>query len=142
MYDRHVFYTLKTRNFLIEKLYNLNQSTMRTKSNLKLLAMIALIHLSMAEPSIQTGLYIKGDYETTSMIPLHNILYDANINDGIAQVDISMEFINNFNRNIETEYMFPISIKSVFHEFEATFEDGSTIVGEIKEKAAAKAEYE
>ena len=47
-----------------------------------------------------------------------------------------MEYQNNFDKNIETEYMFPISIKSVFHHFEATFEDGTIIEGKVKEKAA------
>jgi hypothetical protein len=53
-----------------------------------------------------------------------------------------MTYWNNFDENIETEYMFPISVKSIFHHFEATFEDGTTIVGIIKEKQQARQEYE
>ena len=53
-----------------------------------------------------------------------------------------MEFQNNYDKNIETEYLFPISVKSVFHNFEATFEDGTVIVGKIKKKDVAKKEYD
>lgn len=72
---------------------------------------------------------------------MKNILYDVDIIDGIAQVEITMDFVNKYDHSIETEYMFPISVKSVFHKFETIFEDGTVYVGKVKEKSVAKQEY-
>ena len=53
-----------------------------------------------------------------------------------------MTFTNSFDHKIETEYLFPISTLAVFHSFSAEFEDGSRIIGTVKEKQAAKQEYQ
>lgn len=45
-----------------------------------------------------------------------------------------MEYNNPYDYAIETEYLFPISVKSIFHHFEAIFEDGTKITGIVKEK--------
>lgn len=83
-------------------------------------------------------LFQKG---TRTQIPLQSIAYEIEIIDSLAFISLKQDYINNFNNPIETEYSFAISENACFYEFKAEI-DGQIMIGQIKEKQEAKAEYE
>lgn len=83
-------------------------------------------------------LYKKG---TKEIIPLQSISYQIEILDSLAFISLTQNYFNDSPNPIETEYFFSISDNACFYEFQAEI-DGQIMVGKIKEKQEAKAEYE
>lgn len=96
------------------------------------------IFLIVTCSSSKQGLTIKGSNDE---IPLKKIHYNVKIIEGIARVELTQEYFNNYTAPIETEYYFPINHESAFDKFEAIIND-KIVSGVIKEKAQAKAEYD
>ena len=84
------------------------------------------------------GLYIAG---TRNSIPLKSIVYDVEIIDSLAFISLTQNYFNSSANTIETEYFFSILDNACFYEFQAEI-DGQIMIGQIKEKQEAKAEYE
>jgi len=64
------------------------------------------------------------------------------VHDFIAEVKLSQCYQNDSNKAIEVIYHFPIYEGAAVCGFEAEYEDGSIVKGLVKEKEAAKQEYE
>jgi len=84
------------------------------------------------------NLYQKG---TKNQIPLKSIFYEIEIIDSLAFVCLAQNYINSSSLTIETEFFFSISDNACFYEFIAII-DQQTMIGQVKEKQEAKAEYE
>lgn len=83
--------------------------------------------------------YVKGSPNVT--FPLKSIKNSITISEGIAKVLIIQEYSNDYNVSLETEYFFPINTDAVFDGFQAKL-NNKTFIGKIKEKEAAKQEYQ
>ena len=84
------------------------------------------------------GLY---DECTKTPLPIRSVLITVIINEYIAEVIYSQIYYNPYGEKIETEYIFPFSPATCFHNFQAKF-DTTVIQGVIKEKKEANMYYE
>jgi len=83
------------------------------------------------------GLYRK-DYLIP--IPLKSLHASIYIIHNISKVKYTQNYLNDSDKNIKTEFFFPICSDACFDSFEATFND-TTIRGVIKKKEQAQEEY-
>ena len=99
------------------------------------------IQKNIYKPQIshQVGiLYQKG---TKNSIPLKSISYDIEIIESLAFINLTQNYFNSSPNNIETEFFFSISDNACFYQFQAEI-DGQIMVGQVKEREEARAEYE
>lgn len=66
--------------------------------------------------------------------------FNVNINNSVAEVQVSQQYENESNDVIETEFNFAITARAAFHSLKVLFED-RIVVGVIKEKEKAHEEY-
>ena len=95
-----------------------------------------------SEEFLDCGLwYYEPTTYTNYQIPLKSISIKATITNNIARVEMTQHYSNPFDFPIETNYKFPINPDAVFDKFTAQIGE-KILVGEIKDKTAAKQEYE
>ncbi|XP_061170037.1 von Willebrand factor A domain-containing protein 5A-like [Saccostrea echinata] len=73
-------------------------------------------------------------------VPLKKINIQVAIHGFIANVTSDLHYINDSDKNIETEFVFPLDTEAAVYKFEAKI-DGRTIVAEVQEKSQAKETY-
>ncbi|XP_062620573.1 von Willebrand factor A domain-containing protein 5A-like isoform X2 [Saccostrea cucullata] len=73
-------------------------------------------------------------------VSLKKISIQVSIHGFIANVTSDLQYINDSDKNIETEFVFPLDSGAAVYKFEAEI-DGRTIVAEVQEKSQAKATY-
>jgi Vault protein inter-alpha-trypsin domain/von Willebrand factor type A domain len=66
----------------------------------------------------------------------------AQVHDFVAEVQLSQCYYNNTDKNLECTYHFPIYEGAAVCGFEAEYQDCSVVKGIVKEKEAAREEYE
>lgn len=109
-------------------------------------SLFALINLIIVAVSICTSEKIplpeiKIFNETSLKLPLKAVNLDIAIQENVARIKIEQEYTNDLGKDINIEYLFPISDSAIFDHFEAQI-GNKTIVGVIKEKQEAKKEFE
>ena len=94
----------------------------------------------------QSGCYVKNPTYLEMVakplaVPLRHMDYQVSIAGSIAQVRLEQHYENPLDALLELEYMLPIEPSACVTSFKAIFDDHE-IVGMIKEKQAAKEEYQ
>lgn len=92
------------------------------------------------ERIITEGIILAAGMEDMA-VPLKFTEVKADISDMLALVEVTQKFYNNFDKNIEALYLFPLPPGSAVNFFEVKIGD-RVISGEIKEKEEAKRIYE
>lgn len=85
--------------------------------------------------------FVKGDNPGYDQLPLHGTTADVNIAGTIADVTVSQIYINEGNTPIEAVYTFPASTRAAVYALDMTI-GSRTITAKIKEKGAARRDYE
>lgn len=80
-------------------------------------------------------------------IPLRSVAAHIRIVDVLASVRLSQVFRNhssglNTQEPAEAVYRFPVPVGAVVCAFEAVLDDGSTIIGRVKENVEARSDYD
>lgn len=88
-------------------------------------------------PPTNSGPYARA---TRAQIPLKEFLIDVQVNDMVAELTYTMNYKNEEDKTVEAFFTFPTPAESSVYGFTATVGD-KVIVCEIKEKAAARKEY-
>ena len=109
-----------------------------SKNNLKQLFKVENAFPPRSNSQRMGILYQKG---TQNSIPLKSISYLIEIIDSLAFISLTQEYINSSINSIETEFFFSVSDHACFYGFEAEI-DEQIMIGQVKEKQEAKAEYE
>ncbi|CAK5267385.1 unnamed protein product [Mycena citricolor] len=87
------------------------------------------------------GLFYYHEYQAISA-PLLAVHASAQIKELAAQVTLTQTYANDAGVPIEARYVFPVPNRAVVSSFTMVREDGSKIVGNVKEKQEARAVYE
>eukprot|EP00286_Rhodomonas_abbreviata_P022157 CAMPEP_0181315904 /NCGR_PEP_ID=MMETSP1101-20121128/15617_1 /TAXON_ID=46948 /ORGANISM="Rhodomonas abbreviata, Strain Caron Lab Isolate" /LENGTH=489 /DNA_ID=CAMNT_0023423129 /DNA_START=83 /DNA_END=1548 /DNA_ORIENTATION=- len=74
-------------------------------------------------------------------VPLVGISVKAEVHGFIAEVEVKQSYRNTEEQPIEVVYHFPLDTASAVCAFEAEYEDGTVVVGTVKEKVQAQKEY-
>ncbi|KAF7297218.1 hypothetical protein MIND_00954900 [Mycena indigotica] len=87
------------------------------------------------------GLYYAQEYRFVSL-PLLNVQAEASIKELAAQVKLTQTYANDANVPIEASYTFPIPSRAAVCSFVMIKQDGTRVVGIVKEKQEARETYQ
>ena len=85
--------------------------------------------------------YIPQPNQPRKIVPLTKVDYDVVVAGTLTRVAITQHYKNYENSSINVFYQFPVNESSVFGGLTAEFQ-GRTVLGKIKEKNQAKAEFQ
>jgi len=111
------------------------------KEKIFLLILILLVNVKIA---FADGMIIPRPRPEEPLLPPLAIKYhhvDIEINNQVARTSIEQVFINDYHRDIEGTYIFPLPEEASISEF-AMFSDSKKIIGEILDKDKARGIYE
>ncbi|KAJ7147390.1 von Willebrand factor type A domain-containing protein [Mycena filopes] len=87
------------------------------------------------------GLYYYSENQVVSL-PLLGVRVEASIKELAAQVKLTQTYRNDASRPIEARYSFPIPVRASVCSFVMIKQDGTQVIGVVKEKQDAKKTYD
>ena len=94
-----------------------------------------------ADKTLSPYFFVKGDEAGTDQLPLKSTAAKVNISGVIAEVTILQRYQNQGKNTLEAVYIFPASSKAAVHYLKMKIGE-RVIVARIKEREAARADYE
>lgn len=89
--------------------------------------------------SIDHRRYRLGEPEEAEL-PLKNLTYDIELADSLAFLQLEQTYINNLDKILNVQYIFPVNPNAVIYDFEISF-GCKKVKGIIKSKEDAKKEF-